>query len=182
MDKVSLTSFFEGTLLRPADCGDQKAWAFVVLPKKVSDTLPRRGRTSVEGTLNDYPFQARLEPDGHLSHWLKVTTEMMDAAATTGDSVAISLAPVKKEPEPDLPSDLSEALASDPQAMITWQKTSTLARVDWIHWIESAKQSTTRGKRVLNGCEMLASGNKRVCCFDSSGHYSKSFSAPKEYS
>jgi len=26
---------------------------------------------------------------------------------------------------------------------------------------------------------MLSAGKKRVCCFDSSGFYSKSFSAPK---
>jgi hypothetical protein len=51
--------------------------------------------------------------------------------------------------------------------------------VDWIHWIESAKQAKTRAKRVRTACEMLAAGKKRVCCFDPSGYYSKAFRAPE---
>ena len=55
---------------------------------------------------------------------------------------------------------------------------TTLARIDWIHWIESAKQAKTRKSRVENACQMLASGKKRVCCFDPSGFYSKALAAP----
>jgi uncharacterized protein YdeI (YjbR/CyaY-like superfamily) len=78
-----------------------------------------------------------------------------------------------------LPGDLLEALASSPAAKATWDQTTTIARLDWIHWIESAKQARTRERRVRNACDMLASGKKRVCCFDPSGYYSKSLSAPK---
>ena len=49
----------------------------------------------------------------------------------------------------------------------------TIARLDWIHWITSAKQLKTRAKRIGDACDMLASGKKRVCCFDQSGYYSK---------
>lgn len=60
-----------------------------------------------------------------------------------------------------------------------WNDTTTLARVDWVHWIVSAKQAKTRAQRIESACEMLASGKKRVCCFDPSGYYSKALSAPK---
>ena len=34
-------------------------------------------------------------------------------------------------------------------------------------------------RRIQNACDMLASGKRRVCCFDRSGIYSKGFRAPK---
>ncbi|HEX2939742.1 MAG TPA: YdeI/OmpD-associated family protein, partial [Rhodopila sp.] len=71
------------------------------------------------------------------------------------------------------------ALADAPAARAAWEATTTLARVDWIHWITSAKQPATRTKRVTDACQMLASGKRRVCCFDPSGYYSKAFAAPK---
>ncbi|HCL86844.1 MAG TPA: hypothetical protein DIC45_10195, partial [Comamonadaceae bacterium] len=77
------------------------------------------------------------------------------------------------------PPDLQQALAASPQARAVWDATTTLARVDWIHWIESAKQAATRRTRIENACDMLASGKKRVCCFDPSGFYSKSLCAPE---
>ncbi len=170
---------FRTKLLRPDVPGGDGSWAFLVLPKAASDTLPRRGRTSVEGTLNGCPFQATLDPDGQLSHWLRVSKELGEAAhAKVGEMVTVQISPASPEPEPQLPGDLREALAASPEAKAGWEGTTTIARLDWIHWIESAKQVRTRKSRVEGACDMLASGKKRVCCFDQSGFYSKSLGAP----
>ena len=170
---------FKTKLLRPAKPGKDDSWAFLVLPKIASDTLPRRGRTSVEGTINGYPFQATLEPDGQLSHWLRVSRDLREGAqASIGDVVAVQITPASPEPEPQPPDDLLEALAACPVAKATWNDTTTVARMDWIHWVESAKQAKTRKSRVKAALDMLSSGKKRVCCFDQSGFYSKSLSAP----
>ncbi len=180
MGKATTRSRFRAKLLNPAESGKGKSWAFLILPKAASDGLPRRGRTTVKGTLNGHPFQATLEPDGQLSHWLRVEKELREAAGLKiGEMVALVIAPVEPEPEPEVPPDLLEALAALPGAKGRWDDTTTLARLDWIHWIESAKQSTTRRRRVENACEMLASGKRRVCCFDPSGFYSKSLCAPE---
>lgn len=176
----TVASTFETKLLRPAKPGKDDSWAFLVLPKAVSDTLPRRGRTSVEGTLNGHPFRATLEPDGQLSHWLRVSRELREAAqARFGEVVAVHLAPADPEPEPQPPDDLKEALAASPAAEAAWNDITILARLDWIHWIESAKQAKTRKSRVEDALDMLSSGKKRVCCFDPSGFYSKSLRAPE---
>lgn len=171
---------FKAKLLRPAQPGKDRSWAFLILPKAASDRLPRRGRTTVEGTLNGHPFLATLEPDGRLSHWLRVGEELREASGVdVGDLVALEIAPVKQEPEPKVPADLREALAACPEAKAMWDDTTTIARLDWIHWVESAKQPKTRKRRIDNACDMLASGKRRVCCFDPSGFYSKSLSAPE---
>jgi len=179
MNEAAGKSTFKAELLAPASAGKGASWAFLILPKSASDRLPRRGRTTVNGTLNGHAFQAMLEPDGQLSHWLKVSEALRKAAGVqVGDKVAVKIAPVTQEPEPELPSDLRDALAACPEARAVWDDTTTLARVDWIHWIESAKQAKTRQKRVNEACDKLGGGQRRVCCFDPSGFYSKGLCAP----
>ncbi|MGQ0800629.1 MAG: YdeI/OmpD-associated family protein [Pseudomarimonas sp.] len=180
MTQADTTARFRAMLLRPATQGSDTPWAFVVLPREAGETLPRRGRTTVAGSLNGQPFQITLEPDGQLSHWLRLDAELLDAAGVeAGDVASFEIAPVAQEPEPELPPDLLQALAASAEARACWDDTTTLARVDWIHWITSAKQAKTRALRITNACEMLASGKRRVCCFDPSGYYNKAFSAPK---
>ena len=100
---------FETRLLRPAKPGKDESWSFLVLPKSASDILPRRGRTTVDGSLNGCPFQATLEPDGQLSHWLRVDEKLrLAAGAEVGDTVSVRIAPANPEPEPQPPEDLGE--------------------------------------------------------------------------
>jgi hypothetical protein len=180
MPRVQPTSQFKAKLIRPANVAGDSPWAFVVLPKSVSATLPRRGRTTVEGAINGAAFQATLEPDGQLSHWLRIDNKLLKAAGVgAGDVVAFSIRSVDEEPEPLVPADLQVALAASPGARAVWDQTTTIARLDWIHWITSAKQIRTRARRIDNACDMLASGKQRVCCFDPSGFYSKAFCAPE---
>jgi hypothetical protein len=180
MNEDVTSSRFTAKLLRPVAPGGDESWAFVVLPRDASEKLPRRGRTTIDGTINGCRFQATLEPDGQLSHWLRVSGEMREAAgADVGDDVMLEIAAAQDECEPDIPLDFLEALGANPDARIVWDSTTTIARVDWIHWITSAKQAKTRALRIGNACDMLASGKRRVCCFDQSGYYSKAFGAPK---
>lgn len=164
---------FKATLLRPAEPGNA-TWSFLVLPKAASAKLPTRSMVTVDGTLERAPFQATLEPDGDGSHWLKVEKKLREAAgADVGGTVHVELAPVAVEPEPKLPTDLRKALAANPAARATWKDITPVARRDWIHWITSGKKAETRVKRIDVACDKLACGNRRACCFDRSGMYSK---------
>ena len=167
--------------VRPRADGKNGAWTFLILPKTASAKLPSRGMTAIEGTINGAPFRAVLEPDGQKSHWLKVDRKLGNAAdADAGDIVTLEIAPAAQEPEPELPPDVSKALAAaSAKVREVWSDITPLARRDWIHWITSAKQEETRARRVRNACSMLAAGKRRPCCFDRSGFYSKSLSAPK---
>lgn len=180
MAQVDTASQFSARLLRPQAPADGDSWAFVVLPKEASAKLPRRGRTSVEGTLDGCAFKALLEPDGQLSHWLRIDAALLkEAGANFGDVVVFEVIAITQEPEPAVPADLLTALQACPESRATWDASTTIARLDWIHWLTSAKQAKTRAKRISDACDMLAAGKKRVCCFDPSGYYSKAFSAPQ---
>lgn len=181
MNKTAAKIRFKAELLQPATTARGGSWAFLVLPASASAKLPTRGLSTVQGTINGHPFQATLEPDGQRSHWLKVNRKLReDAGAAVGDVVALEITPVGEQLELSVPTDLREALAAaTPEARAVWSDITPAARRDWIYWITTAKRPETRARRVHNACEMLAAGKRRVCCFDRSGFYSKSFGAPQ---
>jgi hypothetical protein len=172
---------FKAKLLRPAESAEGDSWTFLILPKNASAKLPTRSMIAVEGAINGASFEATLEPDGQGSHWLKVDRRLSEAAgADAGDIVSVEIAPAAEEPEPVVPADLRTALAGAPaKAREVWEDITPIARRDWIHWITSPKKPETRTRRVATACSMLAAGKRRACCFDRSGMYSKSLSAPK---
>jgi hypothetical protein len=180
MTKAASKIRFKAKLLRAPKSKKVGRWTFLVLPKNASAKLPSRGMAAIEGTINGFPFQATLEPDGQKSHWLKVDRKLCEAVgAEAGDVVALEITPAAEEPEPEVPADLRKALAGAPKARALWSDITPVARRDWIHWITSGKQAETRARRIKNACSMLAAGKRRICCFDRSGFYSKSMSAPK---
>ena len=169
---------FQARLQRPAS-NARPSWSFLVLPLAASARLPTRAMITVEGTLNGVSFHATLEPDGRRSHWLKVTKTLRESAgATVGEKVTLEIAPSTRVLETRAPPDLRKALQAAPGALAVWRDITPVARRDWILWIVSAKQAPTRARRIASACDMLASGKRRVCCFDRSGFYSKGLSAP----
>lgn len=169
---------FKTKLLRPA-APRNATWSFLRLPDDVSARLSSRGMVTVDGTFEGHAFQATLEPDGQGGHWLRVTRAMREAAgADVGETVELALVPVAEEPEPRIPADLRKALAAVPAARLQWAGITPVARRDWVFWITSAKQAETRQRRIASTCDMLASGKRRVCCFDRSGIYGKGLGAP----
>ena len=153
---------FKAKLFRPAmeparPRADQRekgeSWTFLILPKNASAKLPSRGVTAIEGTINGFPFQATLEPDGQKSHWLKVDRKLSkSASADAGDIVTLEIAPAGKDTEPEVPTDLRKALAADPKARALWSDITPNARRDWIHWITSPKHQ----RRARAGSKMRA--------------------------
>ncbi len=172
---------FKAKLFRPKPGNGVKtvAWTFLILPKRASTKLRSRGLVSVEGTLNNFSFQATLQPDGQGGHWLQVDRKLREGAgAVAGDTVTVEFTPMTKEPEPKVPPDFRKALAETPIAKAVWLDITPIARRDWIHWITSGKRAETRASRIDKACDMLANGKRRACCFDRSGMYGKNLSCP----
>lgn len=170
---------FKAKLMRPA-APKGASWSFLVLPKNASAKLRTRSTITVQGVMNDHPFRAALAPDGQGSHWLKVNRKMREGAgAQVGDVVTLEITSTGKDFEPRMPADLRKALAAAAKARAVWSDITLTGRRDWILWITSAKRPETRARRVVNACSMLATGKRRVCCFDRSGIYSQGFAAPE---
>jgi len=119
--------------------------------------------TIVEGTINGHPFRAALEPNVSGGRSLRVNKAMSNGAgASAGD--AVNLAILGPERAPTVPADLRVVLTPSPEAMAMWKDLTLDARRVWIRWIESAKTSETRARRIARTVEQLSSGKRRPCC------------------
>lgn len=164
---------FKAILQRPGT-PTGATWAFVVLPAAASAKLPSRGQVAVAGTVGACAFTAMLEPDGARGHWFKVGKALREKAGIgIGDVALFELVPSAEPPEARVPADLRAALSANSGAGAQWKTLTPVARRDFIQWVTTAKQAATRARRIANGCDMLASGKRRICCFDRSGIYSR---------
>ncbi len=64
-----------------------------------------------------------------------------------------------------LPEDLRKALKSSEEVLLLWEDITTLARNEFICWVENAKQEKTRARRVQRTVEELQEGKRRPCCW-----------------
>jgi hypothetical protein len=143
------------------------SWTLLRLPESASAKLPSRGMTLVEGTINSFPFQAVLDPDGKGSHWFRVDKTLLEAAkADAGDTAVLAIGPSINWPEPTVPADLKNALAAAPRAHTLWMDITPMARWDWVRWIGATKQPETRRRRIETACDKLKKGERRPCCFN----------------
>ena len=157
------------TLFAPDPSEKIASGILLALPRDVSATLPTRGMTPVEGTINGAPFRVVLEPDGRGSHWFRVGEALRAAAnADVGDTVMLAIAPATDWPEPTVPQDLERALAASPEAAALWGNLTPAARWDWIRWLGATRSPQTRRRRVAVAVDKLTVGKRRPCCFDRS--------------
>ncbi len=70
----------------------------------------------------------------------------------------------------DAPDDLQQALRADAALLAHWAALTALGRNEFICWIEDAKQSATRCRRIERTCASLAEGKKRPCCWPGCTH------------
>ena len=64
-----------------------------------------------------------------------------------------------------MPDDLQAELIAGSDATALWQDITTLARNEFICWVEDAKQAQTRQRRIERTVEELLEGKKRPCCW-----------------
>jgi hypothetical protein len=143
------------------------AATIVRLPKEASERLPSRGQVAVRGSINGHEFQTVLEPDGWRGHWLRVDQELQRVADARGDTVIVAIEVTPDWPEPDVPSDLEEALAAAPRKIRDmWTDITPMARWEWVRWVNATANPATRQRRVEVTISKMNSGKRRPCCFD----------------
>lgn len=142
-------------------------WHLIILPRDISAAFSSRSQVMVTGTLNDYPFHAGLEPDGKGSHWLRITDSLLQSLQVKpGDFVSVHMEQTKVWPEPEVPADITKALAADAQADVLWLKVTPMARWEWIRWIRATGRQETRAHRIEVALSKLKHGERRPCCFN----------------
>lgn len=72
-----------------------------------------------------------------------------------------------------LPGDLADALGASDSERAAWQDITELARNEFICWVEDAKKTETRARRVRRTIEELGEGQRRPCCWPGCSHREK---------
>ena len=75
--------------------------------------------------------------------------------------------------------DLQAAVRSDPKILGLWESLTPLGRNEFICWVDDAKQTATRQRRIARTCEELLEGKKRPCCW--AGCIHRSDKAPSRW-
>jgi hypothetical protein len=61
--------------------------------------------------------------------------------------------------------DLEAVIRSDREVLSLWEALTPLGRNEFICWIDDAKQTKTRQRRIQRTLEELIEGKKRPCCW-----------------
>lgn len=134
--------------------------AYVSVPFDVEQAFGKK-RVKVKATIDGEPYRGSLVRMGSPCHLLIVLKEIREKIGKgPGDEVRVTL---EEDTEPrvvDIPLDLKEALASNPEAEAVFQRLAYTHQREYVLWIEEAKREQTRRNRIARAVAMLEQGKK----------------------
>jgi Bacteriocin-protection, YdeI or OmpD-Associated/Domain of unknown function (DUF1905) len=133
--------------------------ALVELPAEVLEALGGGKRFRVTGTLNGVEFASSTMPigGGRVCLGLHKATRMQ-AGVAPGDRVTIAVERDDRPREVEVPAELQEALAGDPEAAEAYERLAFTHRREYAQWVAEAKRPETRARRVAQTLERLRAG------------------------
>jgi hypothetical protein len=136
--------------------GPKSAWTFMPVPFEVESVFGVKGRVAVSGTMNGFPFQNSLLPQGDGTHAMAVNKDLQAGAnARAGDTVHIVLERDTAKRDVALPVELEDALGRDATASAAFAEMAPSCRKEYADWIGSAKKPETRASRVVKALALI---------------------------
>jgi len=149
---------FKAVLIRPEGVG---TWTYLNIPQEVTDAFGSKGQVKVKGTVNRCPFRSTALPHGDGTHYLVVGKDIRDQIhAIQGDTVSVTIELDLSSRQVELPKDVEGALYENPLAKEVFEQLALSHQKEYINWISSARQESTRKRRIAKTLEMLAQGKK----------------------
>ena len=149
---------FTATMLRFNDQGEKTGWTYIAIPEKIAQQLKPGNKKSfrVKGKLDNYAIKGvALMPMGAGDFIMAVNAAMRKAIGKRkGDSIKVQLAADDKLPE--INKDLLECLADEPAALAFFNTMPRSHHLYYSRWIESAKTTATKAKRIAMAVSSLA--------------------------
>lgn len=141
---------FEGVLETARGGG-----AVVYLPPEVIEVLGGL-RVRVSGTLNGVEFASSTMPAGGGEACLGVHKDTREKAGVEfGEVVQVELEIDDAPRAVELPPELNEALAGEPELRAVFDTLSFTHRLEYSRWVGDAKRPETRLRRVTETLERL---------------------------
>lgn len=135
------------------------------LPAELSAKLTSRSQVMGTGTVNDIAYTGPIEPDGRGGHWIDATSIQ---SIHEGGEAVVHIKQTDEWPEPRMPQEFLDMLASHPEAKATYDKATPMAHWEWLRWTLATKNPDTYKKHIEVSRSKLTKGMLRPCCFNRS--------------
>ena len=144
---------FNTIILQFGEMGEKTGWRYVEIPADIAQQLKPGNKKSfrVRGKLDSYPISGfALMPMGEGKFIMPIKLEIRKAIRKeAGAMVSVSLEE-HVDYRVEVPEDLQECFEFDPEALAQFNTLPRSHRDYFINWINSAKTSETRNKRIIN--------------------------------
>ena len=123
---------------------------FVSVPSSVTKFFGERGSVRVLGTVNGIEVDRALIPDGDGGHQIIIGTDVRKKIkAVEGTKLVIDIYRNPNPTEIDIPEELIEAIAMEPEAVRKFEKMTPGMKRNMAYWVNSGKLPETRAKRAV---------------------------------
>jgi len=128
------------------------------LPAEVIEALGAGKRPAVRATVNGFTHRTRIAVYGGRYYLAFRRDVRAKAHLEPGDVVDLTLAVDEAPREVDLPTDFAAQLEADPDARARFDALSFTHRKEYVDWLQSAKRTETRQRRLAEATTLLKSG------------------------
>ncbi len=134
--------------------------AYVAVPFDVEQVFGKK-RVKVVVTIDGEPYRGSLVRMGEPCHILPVLKSIREKIGKGyGDEVEVTVVEDAEPRAVQVPDDLKQALAGDPEAAAFFAALSYTHQKEYVGWIVEAKREETRRARIQRTLEMLRQGKR----------------------
>jgi len=144
---------FSAMMLQFAEQGEKTGWTYIDIPADIAQQLKPGNKKSfrVKGMLDSLPINGMaLMPMGDGNFILALKAEVRKALHKNAGALLHAKLEEDTEFKIEIPADLQECFDFEPE---TWEFFNSLPKSHrdyFVKWIDSAKTSETRAKRIVN--------------------------------
>ena len=134
--------------------------ACVMFPYDVKESFGTRGQVKVKATFDGVPYRGSLANMG-MGHMLILRKDVRAKVGKYhGDTVSVTIQKDTEERIVEIPPELNEAFAKNPEAKVFYDTLSYTNRKEYARWVASAKRQETKDRRLEKTISMLLEGIK----------------------
>ncbi len=144
---------FKTIMLQFGEMGEKTGWRYIEVPADIALELKPNNKKSfrVKGALDSFSFEGfALMPMGDGKFIMPIKAEIRKAIRKEAGAMLTVKLEEHKDFKVAMPADLQECFEFDPETEAQFNSLAMSHRNYFIKWIESAKTSETRAKRIIN--------------------------------
>ncbi|MDB5152860.1 MAG: hypothetical protein JWR54_1611 [Mucilaginibacter sp.] len=144
---------FTTIILQFAEQGEKTGWTYIGIPADIAQQMKPGNKKSfrVKGMLDGFPVKGMaLMPMGEGNFIMALKAEVRKGIRKRAGAMLQVRLEVDNDFKVEMPDDLQECFDFEPEAFGFFNSLAKSHREYFIKWIDSAKTSETRAKRIVN--------------------------------